>query len=79
MSGLCFFADVDVVVLGVSNRAVCGFGSFLDFAFLDDDEAEAELENIGVVDVVVVVGVGLGGCARPSRIMTRRLFVSADW
>lgn len=78
MSGLCFFADVDVVVLGVSNRAVCDFGSFLDFDFLDDDEAEAELENIGVVDVVVV-GVGLGGCARPSRIMTRRLFVSADW
>ena len=75
MSGLCFFVDVDVVVLGVSDRAVCGFGCFLEFAFLDDDEVRAELEGVDVV----VIDVGLGGCARPSRIMTRRLFVSADW
>ena len=55
MSGLCFFADVDVVVLGVSDRAVCGFGCFLEFAFLDDDEVRAELEG---VDVVVSRGCG---------------------
>lgn len=75
------------------DGAACGFGFGLDFGFgcafsfdfllLDDSDdvkargVEDELEEVDAAEVVV--DAGLGGCGRPSRMMTRRRFESADW